>query len=342
MSPVGLARLLEGLPKAADPNLLVGFETGDDAGVYRIDAQTALVHTADIITPPVDDPVVFGRIAAANALGDIYAMGGRPLTCLNLIGFPSRDLGPEILAGIVAGALEKITEAGAVLAGGHTMDDDEPKFGLSVTGIVHPQRFWRNAGAQAGDLLLLTKPIGSGVLFNANLKGWVDTDAMSMCLDIVSTLNKVAADVLSTTASVHAATDVTGFGLAGHALEMARGSGVSLHFDLAKLPLLPQALAMYERGMTTGVNVANHEQVDSFARFEGEVSAAMSEMLVDPQTSGGLLVAISPDQAETTLARLHNAGVEHAGIVGRVTPLGSAEHSSPHDSAPDYLVFHGK
>lgn len=326
MSPVGLARLLEGLPKTADPNLLVGFETGDDAGVYRIDADTALVHTADIITPPVDDPVVFGRIAAANALSDVYAMGGRPLTCLNLIGFPSNDLGPEILAGIVAGALEKITEAGAVLAGGHTMDDDEPKFGLSVTGIVHPDRFWRNAGARPGDLLVLTKAIGSGVLFNANLKGWVDADAMATCYDTISELNKTAAEVLAATATVHAATDVTGFGLAGHALEMARGSGVSLHMDTDTLPLLPEAVAMYERGMTTGVNVANHEQVDPYARFDADVPPALREVLVDPQTSGGLLVSIAADQAQTVVTKLHDAGVRQATIVGRVTALEPAHH----------------
>lgn len=329
MSPVGLANLLDGLPKAADPNLLVGFETGDDAGVYRIDAHTALVHTADIITPPVDDPVVFGHIAAANSLSDVYAMGGRPLTCLNLMGFPSKELGPEILAGIVAGALEKITEAGAVLAGGHTMEDDEPKFGLSVTGIVHPDKLWRNIGARVGDALILTKPIGSGVLFNANLKGWVDAEVMSTCFETVSTLNRNAAQVLADIGAVHAATDITGFGLAGHAFEMARGSDVSLHIDVDALPKMPQALAMYERGMTTGVNIANHELVDASTRFEREFSPSMRELLIDPQTSGGLLVAVKAERAVETVSALHDAGVEHANLVGRVAAF----------DAPHHLVF---
>ncbi len=162
--------MLAGLPRNQDPNLLVGYDTSDDAGIYRLTDDLALITTADYITPPVDDPRIFGQIAAANALSDVYAMGGRPLTCLNLVSFPSKKLPPEMLHQIVAGALEKITEAGAVLAGGHSIEDDEPKFGLAVTGIVHPERFWTNTGAQTGDVLVLTKPIGSGVIFNANLK----------------------------------------------------------------------------------------------------------------------------------------------------------------------------
>lgn len=298
--------------------------------MYRLDAERALVHTIDVITPPVDDPLMFGRIAAANALSDVYAMGGRPVTCLNLIGFPSAQLGPDILLGIVEGALEKITEAGAVLAGGHTMEDEEPKFGLSVTGLVHPDRVWTNAGARAGDALILTKPIGSGVLFNANLKGWVDADAMASCFAIVSTLNKTAAEVLSAGGHVHAATDVTGFGLTGHALEMARGSELTLHIELDALPQLPQALAMYERGVTTGVNAAHHELVDAATRLEREAPAALRELLVDPQTSGGLLVAVDPAHADATLRALHDAGVEHARLIGRAGPAGPS-HA---------LVFH--
>lgn len=329
MSPVGLAKLLDGLPQTTDPNLLVGFETGDDAGVYRIDAHQALVHTADIVTPMVDDAATFGRIAAANALSDVYSMGGRPLTCLNLVGFPSGQLGPEVLAGIVSGALEKITEAGAALVGGHTMDDDEPKFGLSVTGLVDPEHLWRNTGAQAGDVLILTKPIGSGVLFNANLKGWVGDEAMAQCLQVLATLNKTAAEVLAATGAVHAATDVTGFGLAGHSLEMARGSDVTLSIDVDVVPQLAQAVAMYERGMTTGVNAANHESVDAVTRFTADLPPALQELLIDPQTSGGLLVAVDADGADAAVAALHEAGVEHATRIGRVMP-----HDGPH-----YLEF---
>ena len=189
---------MAGLPRKSDPNLLVGFETSDDAGVYRLGEDTAMVVTADFITPPVDDPFTFGQIGAANSLSDVYAMGGRPVVCLNLIGFPSDDLGPEVLHGIVEGALSKITEAGAVLAGGHTTNDDEPKFGLSVTGVVHPDRYWRNAGALAGDALILTKPIGSGVIFNANLKGLLSPEALEETLAVLTDLNRTAAETLGT------------------------------------------------------------------------------------------------------------------------------------------------
>jgi selenide,water dikinase len=319
VSPVGLAKLLAGLPGNVDPNLLVGFETSDDAAVYLLDDDRALVLTADIITPPVDDPFLFGQIAAANSLSDVFAMGGKPLVCLNLIGFPSKELGPEVLAGIVEGALTKITEAGAVLAGGHTTDDDEPKFGLSVTGIVCPDRFWRNSGAQPGDALVLTKPIGSGVLFNGNLKNWVSTEALDACVKVLTTLNKAAAETLQEF-DVHAATDVTGFGLGGHAFEMAKGSAVTLEIDLARVPVLAEALKMYQRGVSTGVNGVNRQLIQEATDF-GTVSAAHQELLVDPQTSGGLLVALPSAQAEAAVAALHKAGVEHACTVGRIVPL---------------------
>ena len=273
--------------------------------------------TADFITPPVDDPHLFGRIAAANSLSDVYAMGGRPLVCLNLVAFPGGKLEPKILAGIVEGALEKVTEAGAVLAGGHSTDDDEPKFGLAVTGTVHPDRVWTNAGARVGDALILTKPIGSGVLFNANLKGWVSREALDACLDILTTLNKTAAETLQGF-EIHAATDVTGFGLAGHAFEMAEGSDVTLRIDLDAVPMMDEALRCYERGMTTGVNAVNRELVDAAMRFERDLPTWHEEIVVDPQTSGGLLVAGRGEQAADALEALHAAGVAGARIVGRV------------------------
>ncbi|MDA0336443.1 MAG: selenide, water dikinase SelD [bacterium] len=316
MSPVGLAKLLAGLPKKVDPRLLVGFETSDDAAVYRLDDETALVLTADIITPPVDDPFLFGQIAAANSLSDVFAMGGRPIVALNLIGFPSSQLGPDVLAGMVEGALTKITEAGAVLAGGHTTDDEEPKFGLSVTGLVHPDRFWRNVGARPGDALILTKPIGSGVLFNANLKKWVSEAALAACVDALTTLNMTAAETLRRF-DVHAVTDVTGFGFGGHAYEMATGSGVTFYIDTDRLPVLAEALEMYQRGVSTGVNGVNRQLIDAATDF-GSLSAAHQELLVDPQTSGGLLVALPADQAEAAVTALTDAGVEHTRLVGRV------------------------
>ena len=305
--------------------MLVGFETSDDAGVYRLNDEQAIVVTADFITPPVDDPFVFGQIGAANSLSDVYAMGGRPLTCLNLIAFPSQYLGPEVLHGIVEGALSKITEAGAVLAGGHTTDDDEPKFGLSVTGVVHPERYWSNSGAQVGDVLLLSKPIGSGVLFNANLRGWVAPDSMRTCIESLVQLNKAACEVLQRF-SVHAATDVTGFGLAGHAFEIARGSEVCLRVVAADVPTLPEALAMYERGVSTGVNTANRALVKDAMRCGDELSSAQRELFIDPQTSGGLLVALPAAEADEALQALHDGGVSGARLIGTVEERSDAAY----------------
>jgi selenide,water dikinase len=266
----------------------------------------------------VDDPYLFGQVAAANALSDVFAMGARPVACLNLVGFPAGQLEPEVLHGIVRGALSKITEAGAVLAGGHTTEDDEPKFGLSVTGLVHPEKVWTNAGARVGDALVLTKPIGSGVLFNANLKGWVSKGALDACLEQLITLNKAAAETLAGF-EVHAATDVTGFGLAGHGLEMARGSGTALHVELDAVPVMDEALEVYERGMTTGVNEVNRQLVSAHWRFERTLPAWHREIFVDPQTSGPLLVAVDPAHADDIVAALRAAGVDGACRVGTVT-----------------------
>jgi selenide,water dikinase len=299
--------------------VLVGFDTSDDAGVYRLNAEQAVITTADFITPPVDDPFLFGQVAAANALSDVYAMGGRPLTCINLAGFPADKLAPETLRGIIAGALSKITEAGAVMIGGHTTEDEEPKFGLAVTGVVHPDRIWRNAGAKAGDRLVLTKPIGSGVLFNANLKKWVSPEAMAACLEVITTLNKTAAEVMQRY-EISGATDITGFGLAGHALEMARGSGVTLEIELAAVPLMGEAIEMYRKGMTTGVNRANRRLVGNHIRFENALPSWHQEIVMDPQTSGGLLAAVRTDQAEALLTDLHGHGVSAARLIGKVTP----------------------
>jgi len=314
--------MLRGLPQNRDPNLLVGFDQSDDAGVYRLADDLAIVTTADFITPPVDDPFRFGQIAAANALSDVYAMGGRPVTCLNLAAFPARKLPLEVLHRIVAGALDKITEAGAVLAGGHTIEDDEPKFGLAVTGLVHPDRIWTNGGSRVGDALILTKPLGSGVIFNARLKGKGSPEALEACLNAITALNRRAAEILAGF-PVHAATDVTGFGLAGHGLEMARAAGVTLAFELEGLPLLPEAPEMYRRGVTTGANPANARLVEGQIRFEGSWPGWRREIVFDPQTSGGLLVALPPGEAAGALEALQAGGVAAARIVGRVLPRGS-------------------
>ena len=308
---------MEKLPQKNDPNLLVGFETKDDAGIYRITEDIAIVTTADFITPPVNDPYVYGQIAAANAMSDVYAMGGRPLMCLNLICFPTDQLAPEILHQIVAGALQKITEAGAVLAGGHTIEDDEPKYGLAVTGIVHPEKYWTNSGAKTGDVLILTKPIGSGVLFNANLKNRVTQQAMEECITVLTALNKSAAEIMERF-EIHAATDITGFGLAGHAYEMATGSGLCLQIRIADLPIMNQALEMYEKGVTTGVNIDNRKILEKYARFDTRIPLWHREIIFDPQTSGGLMVAVPERQGQDLVSALRDAGETDARIIGRV------------------------
>jgi selenide,water dikinase len=317
--------LLANLPKNKDPNLLVGYETSDDAGVYRLTDDLAIIMTADFITPPVNDPYIYGQIAAANAISDVYAMGGKPVACLNLVSFPSNKLEPEVLHQIVAGALSKITEAGAVLAGGHSVEDDEPKFGLSVTGIVHPKKIWTNKGAQSGDVLILTKPIGSGVLFNANLKKWVSKEAMEACLSILIMLNRTAAEVISGF-DIHAATDVTGFGLAGHGFEMAKASMVCLEISIKDLPIMDEALEMYKRGMTTGVNAYNRQMVEQHFRLETDLSPWHEEIIFDPQTSGGLLVAVTQAQGENLVNALRAKGVTAAKIIGNVHDLKAGIH----------------
>lgn len=306
------------LPKNHDPNLLVGIETGDDAGIYRLSDEIAIITTADFITPPVNDPYLYGQIGAANAISDVYAMGGRPLTCLNLVSFPSKKLAPEVLHEIVAGALSKITEAGAVLAGGHSIEDDEPKFGLAVTGVIHPQKYWTNSGAQPGDVLILTKPIGSGVIFNANLKKWVSASAMDECLATITALNKTAAEIMQGF-KVHAATDITGFGLAGHAFVMAAGSDVRLEISMDDIPIMREALAMYKKGMNTGMNASNRRLVAKNMRFEKDLPSWHQEIVYDPQTSGGLLVSVPASGSENMLEALTNAGVDQARIIGHVT-----------------------
>jgi selenide, water dikinase len=316
---------LSKIPKVDDPNLLVGFESSDDAGVYRLTEEIALITTADFITPPVNDPFTFGQIAAANAISDVYAMGGRPVTCLNLAMFPSKKLGPEVLHEIVAGAFSKITESGAVLAGGHTIEDEEPKFGLAVTGIVHPRKFWSNRGARPGDVLVLTKPIGSGVLFNANVKRRVSQNAMEDCIRVITTLNKVASEIMAGF-EIHAATDITGFGLAGHALEMARGSGVRIEFFMDRLPIMRESLEMYQAGVTTGVNKHNRELVGKATRFENDRPSWHREILYDPQTNGGLLASLPHSQGEDLVNALRKAGVEEARLVGKVEPLRDSSH----------------
>jgi len=313
-----LRELLSRLPKNKDPNLLVGFETSDDAGIYKLSDDIAIVTTADYITPPVNDPYLFGQIAAANSISDVYAMGGKPVTCLNLVFFPPKKLETEVLHQIIAGGLSKITESGAVLAGGHSVDDDEPKFGLSVTGTVHPEKYWSNAGARPGDALILTKPIGSGVLFNANIKKWVSKNAMDQCIDTLTRLNKTAAEIM-TAFEIHAATDITGFGISGHGFEMAFASDVCIEIRIDSLPIMSEALDMYEKGMSTGVNAFNRQLVMDHAQFNVYLPDWHQEIVFDPQTSGGLMAAVPQKQVNELIHKLHSAGVSDARIIGNVS-----------------------
>jgi len=300
-----------------DPDLLVGFDTSDDAAVYRVSPEIALISTVDYITPPVNDPYWFGQIAAANSLSDVYAMGGKPLTALNLVMFPSRKLDMSFLKDILRGGSDKVLEAGASLAGGHSVDDNEPKYGLAVTGCVHPNRIVTNCGSRAGDALILTKPLGTGVLFNANRSGKLPYSELEGILPRVAALNRKAIEV-ALNFELHACTDVTGFGLIGHALELARGGGVGILLIYEKLPFYPNALRMYQKGETTGSNRANRRLAEGSWEMAVRRSAEEQELLFDPQTAGGLLLVVSEAQADELVAQLKKEAVETAVRVGEV------------------------
>ncbi len=305
------------MPNNSDPNVLVGFDTSDDAGVYLLNKNQALVFTADFISPPVDDPYLFGQIAAANSLSDIFAMGGTPISCLNLMGFPSEKLDNEIFEKIIAGSLSKIEESGSVLLGGHSTNEEEPKFGLAVTGLVNPKKIWRNIGAEIGDQLILTKPLGSGVLLNANKKRMVSKEALKECLNSLIELNKKAAEVLSHF-EVHAATDITGFGLAGHAMEMISDSELTFNFKLEKIPFFREAEEMYKKGITTRMNKNNRELVENNWSFVNKTEFLKEELMLDPQTNGGLLIAVSESKTPYVLEALHKAGIISSSKIGYV------------------------
>jgi selenide,water dikinase len=278
-----------------------------------------MINTVDFITPPVDDPYWFGQIAAANSISDIYSMGGKPLTALNLVMFPTKDLDMGILKEILKGGNDKVIEAGACLAGGHSVDDNEPKYGLCVNGIVHPDRIITNAAAKPGDALILTKPLGSGVLFNAVRAGKFSMDELERTiLPMIASLNGPAMEK-ALQYELHACTDVTGFGILGHLLEVAAGSGVHAILDYAAIPFYPGAHDMYKKGQTTGSNKANRTLVARYPLLvEQALSRYQEELLYDPQTSGGLLLSLPKDQAQKLLQELHSAGIDVAAKVGEI------------------------
>ena len=306
-------------PPPQDDDLLVGYDTADDAAVYRVSEDAAMINTVDFITPPVDDPWWFGQIAAANSLSDIYSMGGRPLTALNLVMFPSKILDMGILKEILKGGHDKVTEAGAVLAGGHSVDDEEPKYGLCVNGVVHPDKILTNAGGRAGDALILTKPLGSGVVFNAVRSGKLAfSDIESGVLPLIAPLNDKALDA-ALAHQAHALTDVTGFGILGHLGEMSHGCGFGIQVEADKLPVYDHALEMYAKGETTGSNAANQTMVESRGlEIQTDLKGPRRDILFDPQTSGGLIISLPQDQADACLKTLAAAGATQCAKIGTI------------------------
>ncbi len=315
-----LAQVLRALPRFDDPNLLVGADHFDDAGVYRLTDTLAIVTTVDFFPPLVDDPYVFGQIAAANSLSDVYAMGGRPVTVLNIVGFPDNKLPVELLGDILRGGAERVLAAGAVVAGGHSVRDKEIKFGLSVTGVVDPARMFTNGGAKPGDLLVLSKPIGSGVLTSAAKARKIDEAGLAETISVMIDLNAAASEA-AIEAGVHTVTDITGFGLVGHAFELADASGVSIELEASQVPLLDQTLTLAKRNILTRAYKTNLSHLGDRFAADG-VDGTLLSVLADAQTSGGLLMAVGEDRVDELVAGLNQRGTKSAAIVGRAVPRG--------------------
>ncbi len=318
MSPTVLGQALAMLQPQHDPNVLVGTATADDAGVYKLTDDIALVQTVDFFTPIVDDPYVFGRIAAANSLSDVYAMGGKPLTALNIACYPEK-LDPEGLGLILQGGQERASAAGVAVVGGHTVMDKELKYGMAVTGIVHPDKIITNAAAQPGDQLVLTKPLGTGILATALKSGKGTPELLERMAETMWTLNDVAAEAMLQHGA-HAATDITGCGLLGHAWEISHGSKVNLRLRAAAIPVFEEALVFAKRGYLTQGDVGNREYTRGYVTLDQGVATEMAQVLFDPQTSGGLLIAVPPEQAAALVETLQKRGIHVAGIIGSVEP----------------------
>lgn len=311
-----LTQLLEGIKIRTDPNLLVGFDRSDDASVYKINDGLAMVQTVDFFPPIADDPYTFGAIAATNALSDVYAMGGEPKTALNIMAVPE-DMPREVVHEILRGGYDKVYEAGALITGGHSIFDDEPKYGLAVTGFVHPDKILTNSGAQAGDVLLFTKPIGIGVLTSGMKADIVSEETKALANRLMTTLNKYARDVM-VKYRVHACTDVTGFGVLGHLLEMAQGSGMEIHLDASGVDFIPEALELARMGILPAGMYRNREFAEQWVEA-GETETAVQDLLYDPQTAGGLAIAVDPKDADALLNELKTA-VPSAQRWGTVQP----------------------
>ncbi len=326
LRPQALEEILTALPLAADPAVLVGTETADDAAVYRLSDEVAIVQTVDFFTPIVDDPYWFGAISAANSLSDVYAMGARPLFGLNIVGFPSNRLPMRVLTQILQGALDKAAEAGVSVIGGHTVDDTEPKFGLAVTGIVHPDRVLRNSTARPGDALVLTKPLGVGIISTAVKRGLADEATAQGAAELMATLNRAAAEAMLEVGA-SACTDITGFGLLGHLREMAAGSEVDVALSASAVPILPAAQAFAGADVVPGGTLNNLAHVEPHVTFAAGVSRVAQLILADAQTSGGLLISLPAERVDALLATLHERGVKDAAWIGQVTGPGTGHIS---------------
>ncbi|HSD65417.1 MAG TPA: selenide, water dikinase SelD [Vicinamibacteria bacterium] len=321
LRPQDLEQVLRKLPKVTDPAVLVGTDTSDDAAVYRLRPDLAVVQTVDFFTPIADDPFDFGAVSAANSLSDVYAMGATPLFALSVVGFPSRRLPLRVLERILEGAAEVAREAGIFIVGGHTVDDTEPKFGLAVTGVVHPDRVVRNSTARAGDELVLTKPVGTGIVATATKRGLADEAASRRMVATMRRLNKAAAEAMAET-GVHACTDVTGFGLLGHLREMAAGSGLDAEVEAGAVPVLEQARELAAADVVPGGTLENLDHVAPFVDWSSGLSRVDRLVLADAQTSGGLLIAVPPERTGALLDALRARGVPESRRVGRFTAAG--------------------
>lgn len=297
--------------------MLVGLSRADDAGVYQVSEELALIQTVDFFTPVVDDPYWFGQIAAANALSDVYAMGGDPKTALNLVGFPAKTMDLSILRQIIQGGIDKVREAGVVLLGGHSVEDDELKYGLSVTGFIHPQRIFTKQGLKGGDRLVLTKPLGTGII-NTAIKGNLASEAIiNEVTSIMAALNRTAAAIMRQY-PVHGCTDITGFGLIGHLAEMIQGTGLGLEITAEQIPVIDAAPGFAAMGMVPGGAYKNKSFRESMVDLNPSVDPVMQSIIYDPQTSGGLCISVEPSFAEALVNHLHGEGVEHAAVIGKV------------------------
>ncbi len=314
------AQVVRSLPKQSNPSVLTGFDHFEDAGVYQLDRETALVQTVDFFPPLVDDPFIFGQIAAANSLSDIYAMGGKPISALNIVGFPDKDLPGDILCEILRGGADKVTEAGAAILGGHSVRDAEIKYGLAVTGTIHPDRIIRNNTAMPGDVLVLTKPIGSGVLTSAAKKDVITQDDLAEAIEVMTALNRGACEAMIEV-GVSAATDITGFGLLGHAFEMANGSGVTITLKAHSIPLLKDTLKLAGQGIVTRAHRASLDYLSNRLSADG-IDESLVKVLADAQTSGGLLIAVAPDRVDAMIEALNQRSTPTATVIGEVKSPG--------------------